>query len=314
MSKFTLAVPNFPGKDKLIAKGSRLALKASKHSPEICVGVGIVAGVGATVLACRATLRAREVIEEIIDTHNETLEKINYLKEKAEAGETIDNYTVEEAQKEKFILFVQTAVKIGKLYSPAIILGMASIGFILGGHNILAKRNAALSVAYAGIQKAFDSYRDRVRTEFGEEKESDIFHGITTKTIEEENAKGKIVKKKVEEMTDTDNPYMRWFDEASCWWKKDAEQNRYFLSLQQNHANDLLRIRGHLFLNEVFDMLDLPRTKMGSVCGWVYGEGDSFVDFGVWDADRAGARDFVNGRERSILLNFNCDGVIYDLI
>lgn len=310
MSKFMLAVPNFPGKEKMIATGSRVALKVSKHSPELCVGVGIAAGIGATVFACRATLR----VGEVVDAYNETLEKINFLKDKAEQGEAVDNHSVEEAQKEKFILFVQTAVKIGKLYSPAIILGMTSIGFILGGHSILAKRNAALSIAYAGIQKAFDSYRERVKTEFGEEKESDIFHGITTKTIEEESPKGKTIKKKVSELTDTNNPYMRWFDEASCWWKKDAEQNRYFLSLQQNHANDLLRIRGHLFLNEVFDMLDLPRTTMGSVCGWVYGEGDSFVDFGVWDADREGARDFVNGRERSILLNFNCDGVIYDLI
>lgn len=310
MSKLMLAAPNFPGKEKLVSATSRLGLKIAKKSPEICLATGIAAGVTATVFACKATLR----VGEIIDFHNETMDNINLLKEKAEAGEPVDGYSVEEAQKEKFILFVQTAVKVGKLYAPAIILGMTSIGFILGGHHIMVKRNAAITAAYAGLQKAFDSYRSRVRDEFGEEKENDIFHGIRAKTIEEENAKGKIVKKKETSLEETCNPYTRWFDESSQWWKKDSEQNKFFLTMQQNHANDLLRLRGHLFLNEVFDMLDIPRTPMGSVCGWVYGNGDSFVDFGIWDPENSAARDFVNGRERSILLNFNCDGVIYDLI
>lgn len=309
-SKLTFQIPNFPGKEKLIAKTSRLALKASKHSPEICVGVGIAAGVGATIFACKATLRVGEVIDE----HNKTMSNINFLKERAETGEPIDNYSVEEAQKEKFILFVQTAVKIGKLYAPSIILGMTAIGFVLGGHHILMKRNAALTVSYAALQKAYDTYRERVKEVVGEEKENDIYKGVTTKVEEVINEKGKSVKKKETRLEEPASPYTRIFDESSRWWKKDPEQNKFFLAMQQRHANDLLRLRGHLFLNEVFDLLDMPRTKMGSVCGWVYGEGDSFVSFGMWDAEKEGTRRFINGLENCIWLDFNCDGVIYDLI
>ena len=91
-----------------------------------------------------------------------------------------------------------------------------------------------------------------------------------------------------------------------------------FLRAQQQYANDKLIAQGHLFLNEVYDMLGLPRTKAGAIVGWVYDDnnavGDNFVDFGIYDVHRETARDFVNGYERSILLDFNVDGVIYDLI
>jgi hypothetical protein len=64
-------------------------------------------------------------------------------------------------------------------------------------------------------------------------------------------------------------------------------------------------------------MLGIDRSKAGSVVGWVItkeGTGDNFIDFGVFDGDNPRARDFVNGREGSILLDFNVDGVIYDKI
>lgn len=310
MSKLTLAVPNFPGKEKLIRTTSRMMLKASKHSPEICVGVGIAAGIGATVLACRATLS----IDTVIDEYKTRMSNINTLEERARAGDQFKDYSVEVAQKEKFVATVQMIAKAGKLYAPAIIAGSVSIGFILGGHHILAKRNAALSIAYAGLQKAYEEYRSRVKEAVGEEKELDIYRGIKEVVKEEKNEKGKTVKKKETEISHMASPYARIFDEASCWWKKNAEQNKYFLTLQQAHANDLLKIRGHLFLNEVFDMLDLPRTPAGSVCGWIYGDGDSFVDFGMWDADTQAKRNFINGSENCIWLDFNVDGVIYDKI
>lgn len=311
MSNLTLKVPNFPGKQMLVARTSRLGLKLAKHSPEICVVTGIAAGIAATVFACKATLRVNEVLE----FHQDTMNNINKIRKMAEEGNPVNGYSVEEADKEKYILFLKTTVEMGKLYAPSIFLGAVSIGLILGGHHILAKRNAALGLAYAGLQKAYDEYRIRVRDEVGEEKELDIFKGVRTRVEELESKTGKPVKKKVTELDHPASPYTRLFDEGSRWWKKDAEQNKFFLQMQENHMNDLLRLRGHLFLNEVFDALDLPRTKMGAVCGWVYGgDGDSFVSFGIWDATKAETRAFINGAERNIWLDFNCDGVIYDLI
>lgn len=310
MSKLALAVPNFPGKERLVGVVSKAGLKVAKHSPEICLGVGIAAGIGATILACRATLR----ITEVVDEHNKTMADINMAKEKAEAGEPIKDYTVEEAEKEKFILFVQTAVKIGKLYAPAIILGMTSIGLILGGHHIMVRRNMALSVAYAGLQQAFDGYRQRVRDTIGDEKEQDIYRGVTETTVKEEDAKGKLAEKKAYQEVGPMSPYARIFDEANPWWRKDAELNKFFLSRIQAQANETLRLKGYLFLNDVYDMLGFSKTTAGQQVGWVYGGGDSFVDFGIWDATRGKVRQFINADERSIWLDFNVDGEIYQKI
>lgn len=109
--------------------------------------------------------------------------------------------------------------------------------------------------------------------------------------------------------------YACWFNEKCVAWTKDPERNFQFLRLQQNYANELLKARGYLFLNDVYDMLGIPRTKAGQVVGWVYDQdnpiGDDFVNFGFYDHHN---EDFINGYENSILLDFNVDGMILDRI
>lgn len=108
-------------------------------------------------------------------------------------------------------------------------------------------------------------------------------------------------------------PYAAWFDETCVAWTRDAESNKFFLLRQQEYANEKLKAKGHLFLNEVYDMLGMPRTKAGQVVGWIYDPentiGDNYVDFGLLDARNS---EFVNGYERSVLLDFNPDGDILD--
>ena len=88
--------------------------------------------------------------------------------------------------------------------------------------------------------------------------------------------------------------------------------------MTQEFANEKLRLKGHLFLNDVYDMLDIPRTKAGQIVGWVYDEknpvGDNYVDFGIYELYSDANRRFVNGLEPVILLDFNVDGNILDLI
>lgn len=109
--------------------------------------------------------------------------------------------------------------------------------------------------------------------------------------------------------------YSRWFNEKCLAWTKDSEMNKMFLLQQQNYANEKLKARGYLFLNDVYDMLGIPRIKAGQVVGWVYGPdnttGDNYVDFGLFNHNN---EDFINGYENSILLDFNVDGMILDHI
>ena len=113
--------------------------------------------------------------------------------------------------------------------------------------------------------------------------------------------------------------YARIWYEGNPGWSKDPQHNLIYLKHIQRQANDLLQSRGHLFLNEVYDMLGFPRIADGQEIGWIYDEkhpiGDNFVDFGIYvNGDDEAKRNFVNGYERSVLIDFNHDGNIMQYI
>ena len=292
----------------------RVGFKIKKASPEILVVTGIAGVVTSTVMACKATTKAGE----ILDAHNDDMDKIHQASELK-----TPDYTSEDMKKDTVIVYTQTAVKFIKLYGPSVLLGIASIACIVSSHDILRKRNIALAAAYAAVDKGFKDYRSRVVERFGEELDKELRYNIKAKEFEETTVDSKGKEKKA--MTtvqiadpDATSEYARFFDELCRGWTKDPELNLMFLRQQQNWANELLKTKGHLFLNEVYDMLDIPRTKAGQIVGWIYDEknpvGDNFVDFGIYRANVEKVRNFVNGYERSILLDFNVDGPILDMI
>lgn len=293
------------------------ALQLKKYSPEILVAAGVVGTVASTVMACKATTKLDSILEE-------TKEKVDLIHEYSENEEFGDRYSPEDAKKDLTIVYAQTAVKVAKLYAPAVLIGALSITSILASTNILRKRNIALAAAYATIDHSFKDYRKRVVERFGEEVDRQLKYNLKTQEIEETvvdpETGEETTQKKTVEVANIDgySEYARFFDDGCKGWEKDAEMNLMFLRAQQRYANDLLMARGHLFLNEVYDMLGIERTKAGQVVGWVYDPDrkdiDNFVDFGFADCYKEKARDFINGYERTILLDFNVDGPILDLI
>lgn len=300
-------------KGKLINCFNRNKLVVQKHSPEILAAVGVIGVVGTVATAIKATPKALEVLEGT----KETLDKI---KEVSENPEYADKYTEEDHKKDVATTYIQTAVKMTKVYGPTVVLGVASVGCLLSSNHILRKRNAALSAAYVTIDKSFKEYRDRVAERFGKEVEKEIRYNIKAEEVTTVDENGDEVKETVKTMA-TDpteySDYARFFDESCAAWHSDPEYNLMFLRSQQQYANDLLKSRGRLFLNEVYDMLGIDRTKAGQVVGWVYNpkdenaEGDNFVDFGIYDMSKERVRAFVNGYEANILLDFNVDGEIW---
>lgn len=302
-------------KEKLMKTYKKVELKAIKHSPEILAGVGVVGVVGSLVMACKATTK----LSDILDESKEQLDKI---KEVAADPAYEEKYSQDDAKKDTTITYVQTAMKVTKLYAPSVILCASSLGCLLASNNILKKRNAALSAAYMTVDKSFKEYRKRVADRFGEEVEKEIRYNIKAEEITKVDEDGNEVTETVKVMNGTDDPnsysdYARFFDESCAAWQNDAEYNLTFLKAQQQYANDLLKARGRLFLNEVYRMLGIDETKAGQVVGWVYNPdnptGDNFVDFGIYNMQRERVRAFVNGYEPNILLDFNVDGVIWDL-
>jgi Family of unknown function (DUF6353) len=289
-----------------IAKLSRKTLILKKNSPHIFFAAGVAGSIASTVLACRATLKLSATLDEIQSD-------IALLKPRVDHPElTTESLTTEDAVVEHtktIYVYVHSSLKIVKLYGPAILLGAASIGLLTGSHVQMTRRNSALMAAYAAVAKAYDDYRERVREELGVEKELDIYHAAKTEIVKD--ADGNEIKGKVADPNKY-SPYAKFFDEYSDEWKRDPELNRMFVQCQQNYLNDRLKAYGHVFLNEAYDCLGIPRTSAGAVVGWLKeGDGDGYVDFGIFEAFNAR---FVNGPEQSILLDFNVDGVIYDKI
>lgn len=279
-----------------------LKLKAS--SPQIMFAGGIVAGGAGVVLACRSTLKL-----------SETLDKYDELREKSVAlfdeGQNSD-YSEKDHAKDLTVIKVKTLLDVTKLYAPAAGLLMISAALLTGSHVTLNRRNTATAAALAATDEAFKKYRQRVVEKFDSDTDEEMRYGtrIDEEKVVGEDGKTKTVKKK---RISEEHPslYAKCFDELCGPHQRDPELNRIFLQSQQSYFNDILQAKGYVFLNEVYRALDLPETKAGQVVGWKLGNGDNYVDFGIFDdVENPRVRDFVNGRENSIWLDFNVDGDI----
>lgn len=303
---------------------NRAGLKLKKHSPEILVVTGIVGGVTAAVMACKATTKVSAILEDAKNTIND-IHRVAENPEQFVTEEHPDLYTPEEAKKDLTIVYAKTGLELIKVYAPAIAVGALSVTSILAGHNILKKRYVATAAAYTLVDKNFKEYRGRVIERFGKELDKELRFNIKAKEVEEvvvnEDGTETVVKKTVEEVDpNTVGDYTRFYDEWCTGFEKgNPEYNLLVLRKQQDYANERLQSVGHLFLNEVYDMLGMERTPVGQVVGWIYDPSnpniDSYVSFGnIFDVKNPDKRDFVNGREPAILLEFNCDGPIFELI
>jgi len=290
-------------------KFARVGLKASNHAPEILVGAGILGGVAATVLACKATLKVHEVLEDA----RADLRDIEIGLERAEELD----YTEQDATKDKATVYALTTVKVLRYYAPAVGVGALSVAMILKGHDIRCKRYLAAAAGWAASQVDYKNLLESVKQEYGEEAAQKLKWGLQDKTEEyEEPDENGLVTKGTREVTTVGTMpslYSKVFDETCVEWRKDPIHNMMFLRGVQEECNKTLHKQGFLTLNEVYSALGFePNAQYGNEAGWILGAGDDFVDFGLYDnlEENIQKRRFINGYERSVLLDFNCIGRI----
>lgn len=308
LSKVSTSAARFAGKAEFTIK---------KNSPEILLGAGIVGFVGTVVLACRATCKADEVLE----FHRKKIKDIEDAKEIADADpEGEMSYDIEIYRQDKAIRYLKTTGSLAKLYAPTVAVGTLSLACILTSRNIMQKRYLGVVAAYNGLSAAFEEYRKRVRDEYGEGLDKHFRYGTTYDELPVYDENGKKTKEKEQvEKTETEmvmptDDSCRFFDSSNPNWDKNPTFSMMWLRGQQNILNDILHTRGHVFLNEVYDALGFPHTPQGAVLGWIDGEGDNCIDFGLYDPNKENVRRFVNGVDNVIMLEFNHDGVIWDRI
>jgi hypothetical protein len=283
-----------------------------QHSPEICVGAGIVGGVTTTVMACKATLKVNEVCTE----NTEMYKKIDALLEDENIPES--EYSEEDAKKDRIILASGTFKTVVKSYGPVVLLGSASVASILCGVNILNRRNMALVAAYTTLDAGFKTYRRRVVDELGEEADWRFRTGTVQKKIEMEVADGEtgeVKNKKVK--TDVIEPGVEPIDYTINFCREAIHiRDRMDLKLSKNHIimvensmNSVLRAQGYLTLNTVRASLGVPEVWYGQIVGWTMdGTGDDQVKLEyrtVYDEELG---------HYTILIDPNVDGPMFNKI
>lgn len=278
---------------------SRGGLVLKKHAPLILTTVGLTSMTAGAVIAVRQTMKLDAVVT-----------KAEFRVEEARLGDFTD---AKQEQRALYRAYLRNVLEYTKLYGPAVSMFASGIVSVAVGHGILQKRNVGLVAAVNALEKSFQAYRDRVIKDLGEEKNRDYMLGIEETTIKGADGKKSTI-------TDVDiskmNQFSRVFDETNDYWQKeDPSFNQFFLTSEQRIINDILLHRGHVFLNEIYDRLGFRRVPEGNVLGWIVSkDGPNFIDFGLYDASTETKRNFINGYERSIWLNFNVQGEILSKI
>lgn len=276
-------------------------LKAKKQSPAIMFGAGVVGVVATVVLASKATLK----LEEVLNETDELIEQANTLVERNNP-----KYSAEVRDSDLRKIKIQSAIKIAKLYGPAVVVGLVSIGLLTGSHVAMTRRNTALMAAYATLEKGFREYEARVREEFGEDKARELRFGADEREVysEAENGEPKVDRVK---FAAGKSMYARFFDKHNENFQPTVEYNLLFLQGVQKYLNDKLNANGWILLNDAYDALGMERSKEGTVMGWVlHPNTANYVDFGINSPDNVDrVADFLCGVENAILVDFNVTNV-----
>lgn len=289
---------------KALAKMGPKGMKLYKHAPAILTGVGIVGMVGGTVLACKATMKTSDILDE--------WELMNAFGS--------DDLSEDEVRHESN----KMVADIVKSYIPTVVVDVVSIGCIVGGAQMSHKRLLTAGSIAATTAANFASYRNRVRESEGEEKDLIYLNGgVESEVVERKTTKKgnvKEVKKKVV-IPDPNgrDQYAFQFKKGDAGWHADPQNTLFFMQNVERTLNRRLKTQGYVFLHELYDELGIRDngvwyvTAYGQTCGWFDdGTEDKWISLGVDYESEIVPWNWNN--EDYIWIMPNVDGYILDKI
>lgn len=306
--------------------GSNLIQKVKFRSPELLIGAGVAGLVVAAVVAVRRGVR----------WHTAAKAEIVHDLEMIKKAEGSPQYTREDRVRDYAQAIGKGVWSFTQIYGPSVAVGVASVVSILAGTGILKGRLAAMTSAAATAQAALERYRSRVREKLGEDADYEFAYEVSAKKAKikhEDGTKESLVTYHLVPSSGewmAASPYSRLWDENAMEWC--ANRDIQFLTLRslENHFNQELNARGVVFLNDVYKALGLPMSKDAALVGWIKDyekpkmaklaselgrvPGDGVISFGVFENESPSARAYLAGDDNRVVLDFNVDGVIYDLI
>lgn len=294
-------------------KTGKIATKLEVKSPKLLIIGGLGVMTAGLVYACAKSPKAKEQVEEIKTNFNQA-----------------------EGKKAQAAVIGKGAIDIGKTYAGPVVVYSAGMIMVLAGYRKIDKRLAAVSGLLVAAENRFKEFYNRVSDQFGEEQASQLKDGTLTevKEITKTNSDGSTSTYKdfvqvLPEGATGFGPYSFIWEERNLLpgvWTKDPWINKNTLINGQFACQRLLEERGYLFLNEALKLMGFAHgVKNGQLVGWIYHKdskiiGDHAVDIGVYvtknntqrHMNYVPHREFLEGREPNVLLDFNCDGYILD--
>lgn len=292
--------------------GHKAAFKIKKASPELLLVGGIACIVGGTVLACRATKKADDILEE-------GREKVDGFKEELEAANQPDvQLPVADIKKDIIKTKIHTFSKLAVTYAPAAALGSAGVAMIFTSHGIMQKRQGALLASYNALDAMFKTYRARVLAEDdGKDRDHRYLHGdvkdirdLTEDEMNEFEFVDRINQAAANMVNDSG-----WYDQYTC--RFDAKSSSRFsmhpfTNLNVIHETEMIatarfREKGYICLNEILHELGMDPVPWGQLVGriWKRGEENDRVEIRAREI-------YPETPGSAIVLTFLCDGVIWD--
>lgn len=213
-----------------------------KHSPQILTGIGVAGMITSTVLAVKATPKALQLIEDAKGHGEHRCDKLP----------------------------VKTVIKVAwKPYIPAVVTGIASMSCIIGASAVNAKRNAALTAAYALSERTLIRYRDKVVETIGEKKEKEIKEKIAQDTIDEKPVSSS-------QVIITSKGNTLCMDSISGrYFKSDIDTIKKCV----NELNREMIVDNYISLNALYSSIGLDHISNGDHLGWNISDGLIEIDF-----------------------------------
>lgn len=201
----------------------------SENAPVILTSFAVAGVLTVTVLTAKATLEAKEIIEEEV--------------ENGHSGEFTK---------------LELAQLVWRPYVPAIITGLLTVGCIIAAQNINDRRNAALMSVYSLSEAALREYREKVAETIGENKERKIRDEIAQDHVRE-NPPSKT------EIFITGKGTALCYDTMSDrYFMSDMETIRK----AQNDINAQIFDNMYASLNEFYSAIGIKGTCLGEEVGW----------------------------------------------
>lgn len=208
----------------------------TKHSPTILTGLGVAGFISTVFMAVKATPKAMEILEH-------------------ERNFRHDEYGI----KYDDPINIQDTVQLTwKVYTPSAMMGLLSIGCVIGATSINNRRTAALSSLFAVAESTLKEYQAKVVETIGENKEKKIRADIAADELKKNPLESKAI-------------IVSGLGDTLCY---DAYTGRYFkgdvedIKRTINEFNHRLLKEMQIPINDLYFELGLDSVESGRDIGW----------------------------------------------